>query len=84
MSTPYPPSDPDFWNRVGGPLWNLPPPKYRTKHGFCVSTKWVQEQGQAECNNLDWIERQGMADEYTAKHSAKIAELVIRKAQREG
>ena len=57
--------------------------QYRTKHGFCVSTKWVQEQGQAECNNLDWIERQGLADEYTAKHSAKIAELVIRKAQRD-
>ncbi len=59
-------------------------PQYRTKGGFSVSAKWVEEQGKARCNDLDWYERQGLADDYTAKHSAKIAALVIAKAKREG
>ena len=58
-------------------------PTYRSRSGFALAAQYVERTGQAECNNLDYIERQGLADPYTARHSAKIAQLVIRKAQRD-
>ena len=58
-------------------------PVYRSRSGFALAAQYVERTGNAECHQLDFVERQGMADEYTRKHSAKIAELVIRKAQRD-
>ena len=58
-------------------------PVYRSRSGFALAAQFVERTGLAACHQLDWYERQGMADDYTRKHSAKIAELVIRKAQRD-
>lgn len=54
---------------------------YQSRQGFVLSPDWVKRTGTASCNDLDFRERQGLADPLVVRFVAAVYSTLMAKVK---